>query len=93
MPDHPISAERLLTLAQVAELLTLDVDDVLALLHEGRLRGTRLGTAAQWRIEQSSVGDYVDDQIEETRRMHPWHQSNAASFPELWGTQAVRHRD
>ncbi len=93
MPDHSISAERLLTLAQVAELLTLDVDDVLALLHEGRLRGTRLGTAAQWRIEQSSVGDYVDDQIEETRRMHLWHQSNAASFPELWGTQAVRHRD
>lgn len=93
MPDHPISAERLLTLAQVAELLAIDVDEVLSLLSEGHLRGARLGTAAQWRIEQSSVGDYVDDQIEQTRRMHLWHQSNAASFPELWGTQSVRHGD
>jgi hypothetical protein len=39
------------------------------------------------------VGDYIDDQIEQTRRMHLWHQSNAASFPELWGSGAVRHGD
>lgn len=93
MPDPSISPERLLTLAQVAELLALDVDDVLTLLSEGHLRGARLGTTAQWRIEQSSVADYIDEQIEQTRRMHLWHQSNAASFPELWGTQRVRHRD
>lgn len=86
-------AARFLTLAQAAELLTLEIDDVLALLHEGALRGVQLGTNAQWRVEQDSVGDYIDEQIEQTRRMHLWHQSNAASFPELWGTGAVRHGD
>lgn len=87
------SAARFLTLAQAAELLTLEIDEILALLHEGALRGVRLGTSAQWRVEQDSVADYIDDQIEQTRRMQLWHQSNAASFPELWGSGAVRHSD
>ena len=44
------SAARFLTLAQAAELLTLEIDEVLALLHEGSLRGVQLGTNAQWRV-------------------------------------------
>ncbi|GAA3652800.1 helix-turn-helix domain-containing protein [Microbacterium marinilacus] len=71
--------------AQVAELLGIDVDEVVELVQEGRLRGARVGSPARWRIERESVADYLDAQAEEARRMALWRQSNAASFPELWG--------
>ena len=31
-------------------------------------------------------GLWFDDQAEEARRIALWHQSQEASFPELWGT-------
>jgi excisionase family DNA binding protein len=84
---------RLLAPAQVAELLDVSVDDVLALVHQGLLRGVRVGDPARWRVEEESVGHYLDDQAEEARRMALWRQSNAASFPELWGRGPVRNPD
>ncbi|GAA5148756.1 hypothetical protein GCM10025768_10920 [Microbacterium pseudoresistens] len=89
MPD---ASERYLAPSQVAELLSLDVDEVLALVLDGRLRGSRLGEPARWRIEESSVGDYLADRIEESRRMALWEQSNVASFPELWGPSVRQGR-
>ncbi|WP_345751158.1 helix-turn-helix domain-containing protein [Microbacterium rhizophilus] len=80
-------ARRLVPPAQVAELLGVDVDEVLQLVQDGRLRGARVGSPARWRIEHASVGEYLDAQVEEARRMALWRQSNAASFPELWGTR------
>jgi len=80
------SGEQFFTPAQVAELLSIAPDEVVALVHEGRLRGTRLGTPEVWRIERASVRDYLDDQNELSRRHALWHQSNAASLPEVWGT-------
>ena len=50
--------------AQVAELLGITPEEVVSLVHEGRLRGTRLGTPAAWRIEKQSVRDYLDDENE-----------------------------
>ncbi len=85
MPDLPPPGSRLLAPAQVAELLGVGVEEVVALIHEGRLRGLRAGSPARWRIEEASVEDYLEDQVEEARRMALWRQSNAASFPELWG--------
>lgn len=93
MPDSPPSGMRLLAPAQVAELLDVSVEEVIALVHEGRLRGMRVGTPARWRVEEESVGSYLDDQAEEARRMALWRQSNAASFPELWGSGRVRSPD
>jgi excisionase family DNA binding protein len=84
---------RLLAPSQVAELLAVSVDEVLALVHEGRLRGFRVGSPARWRIDEESVGTYLDDQAEEARRIALWRQSNAASFPELWGQGRVRNPD
>lgn len=78
--------EQFFTPAQVAELLSITPDDVVALIHEGRLRGTRLGRPASWRVERASVSDYLDDQDELSRRHALWRQSNAASLPEVWGT-------
>lgn len=73
--------------AQIAELLGLTVDDVIGLVHEGRLRGARLGSPAQWRIAEASAAEYVDEQREESRRIALWQESAAASFPEVWGVQ------
>ncbi len=93
MPDTSSSDVRLIAPAQVAEALAVSVDEVIALVHERRLRGVRVGSPARWRIEEQSVTEYLDEQAEEARRIALWHQSNAASFPELWGTGSVRNPD
>ncbi|WP_029146322.1 helix-turn-helix domain-containing protein [Microbacterium luticocti] len=93
MPDSPLDEVRLVAPAQVAEALGVSVDEVIALAMEGQLRGVRVGTPPQWRIDEASVTAYLDEQTEQTRRMALWRQSNAASFPELWGTGAVRRPD
>lgn len=85
--------ERYVSLAQVAELLDLEVDEVLRLVQEGQLLGARLGSPAQWRVAEASVGAYLDEQREESRRIALWNQSVNASFPELWGgTEGRRPR-
>lgn len=93
MPDPSPSGMRLLAPAQVAELLAVSVDEVMDLVQEGRIRGIRVGTPQRWRVEEESVNSYLDDQAEEARRIALWHQSNAASFPELWGRGEVRNPD
>lgn len=93
MPETPRSAARLLAPAQVAEVLQIDVDEVVALVLDGRLRGMKVGTPARWRIEADSLEHYLDDQAEEARRIALWRESNAASFPELWGRGKVGRPD
>lgn len=87
MSDADRQRVRYLAPAQVAELLTISVDEVLALVQEGRLGGARLGTPPRWRIEEASVGAYVDDQVEEARRMRLWEQSHDASVAEMFSPQ------
>lgn len=93
MPDSSPVGARHLDPSQVAELLSVSVDEVIALALEQRLRGVRVGSPARWRIEEASIADYLDEQAEMTRRHALWEQSNAASFPELWGSGPVRHGD
>lgn len=93
MPESSPTEGRLLPPASVAEALSVSVDEVVALIADGRLRGLRVGSGHQWRIEEASVTEYLDDQAEEARRMALWRQSNAASFPELWGRGSVRNPD
>ena len=71
MPVDPTAGARYLTPAQVAELLSISVDEVVAL-------------------EEASLSDYLDDQVEEARRMALWNESNVASFPEVWGSRTAR---
>jgi excisionase family DNA binding protein len=93
MPEFPTSDVRMLTPAQAAEVLGLSVDEVMALVMEGQLRGTRVGSPARWRVEEESLAAYLDDQAELARRMALWQQAQNASFPELWGSGPVRHSD
>lgn len=90
MPDVPESAPRFLAPAQVAELLSIEVDEVIDLVHQGLLRGSQLGSPPRWRVEESSLSEYLDAQSEQSRRMALWRQSNEASFPEVWGTTPLR---
>ena len=93
MPENPNSDVRLLAPAQVAEILGVSIDEVMALVHARRIRGSRVGSPARWRIEEASLTEYLDDQSEEARRIALWRESNAASFPELWGSGRVRNPD
>ena len=93
MSDDPTSNVRLLAPAQVGEVLGVSVDEVMALVLEGRLRGLRVGAPARWRVEAASVSEYLDEQAEEARRIALWRQSQTASFPELWGSGFVRKQD
>lgn len=86
MPEKPPSDVRYLSPAQVAELLSIGLEEVLQLIHDGRLRGARLGSPARWRVEEASLQAYIDAQLEEARLMQLWRQSNSASFPEVWGS-------
>ncbi len=92
MPDSSRSASRFLAPAQVAELLDIDVDEVIALVLDGSLRGAQLGSPARWRVEEQSIEGYLAEQSEQSRRMALWRQSNEASFPEVWGTSSA-HRN
>ncbi|MGP6171474.1 helix-turn-helix domain-containing protein [Microbacterium sp. A196] len=87
MADSPASASRFLAPAQVAELLSIELDEVISLVVEGRLRGARLGSPARWRVEEASIADYLAEQTEDARRTALWHQADDASFPEVWGHQ------
>lgn len=87
MADSSASAPRFLAPAQVAELLSIEIDEVIALVLAGRLRGAQLGTPARWRVAEDSIADYLAEQSEEARRMALWRQADAASFPEVWGPQ------
>lgn len=90
MPEPSEMAPRFLAPAQVAELLSIEVDEVIDLVQQGRLRGSQLGSPARWRVEESSLAEYLSEQSEEARRMALWRQADEASFPELWGTTPYR---
>lgn len=77
--------DRHLTPAQVAELLNIESDEVLELVAAGQLVGRQVGNPPRWRIAESSINAYLEDQTEQARLMALWRQSNEASFPELWG--------
>ncbi|MBO9626983.1 MAG: helix-turn-helix domain-containing protein [Microbacterium sp.] len=90
MTPSSTPSPRFLAPSQVAELLSIDVDEVIALVHQRRLRGAQLGAPARWRIEEDSLTEYLAEQAEEARRMALWREASEASFPELWG--APTHR-
>ncbi|QIG41059.1 helix-turn-helix domain-containing protein [Microbacterium sp. 4R-513] len=83
----------MLAAAEAAELLGVSVDEVMELVQSAQLRGVRVGSPARWRIEAESIEHYLDDRVEEARRMALWRQSNEASFPELWGSGVIRNSD
>lgn len=90
-PNSP--DDRFVAAEEVAESLGVTTDHVLDLIHEGHLRAIALGVPPRWRVAVASVEVFLDDQSETARRAALWRQSQAASFPELWGRGDIRHDD
>ncbi|MDQ3656085.1 MAG: helix-turn-helix domain-containing protein [Chloroflexota bacterium] len=52
--------DKLLTVAEVAEQLSVTEETVRRWLRDGRLEGVRLSRRAGWRIRQSSVDELLE---------------------------------
>lgn len=76
---------RFLTLTDVAEALSLNATEVLALVHSGELLAIRLGSIGQWRVEHSVLESFISDKYDESRRLALWNEAQYADVLELFG--------
>jgi excisionase family DNA binding protein len=70
-------------LARVAEMLSVGLDDVEALVETGELRAIRLGTPPSWRIERAELDAYLADKYEEARRHTLWNGYDLGSVADI----------
>lgn len=75
--------ERFLTLADVADILNVALDDARSLVETNELAAIRIGTTGQWRVEQRALEDYVQDQYERQRREAMFDEFAFDDIPEL----------
>ena len=67
--DHPEVAARFMTLADVAESLSVSAAQAYALVRSGELPAIKVGGRGQWRVEISVLEDYIQGKYAETRAM------------------------
>lgn len=85
MPDSPRSSlGRFLSLTDVAEVLSLDARDVLALVRSGELPAIRLGSIGQWRVDHGVLESFIADKYDEGRRLALWNEAQFADVAELF---------
>ncbi|MGV8970202.1 MAG: helix-turn-helix domain-containing protein [Microbacteriaceae bacterium] len=75
-----VGVARFLTLADVADVLSVSVAEVSRLVRNGELVAMRVGSGGSWRVERVALESFIDAQHEEVRRMSLWHQSDIASI-------------
>jgi excisionase family DNA binding protein len=78
---------RFLTVTDAAELLSVSVAEIHALVLSGELPAIQVGSRALWRIEHRVLESYIDARYEESRRASLWNQSDFANIPELSGSR------
>jgi excisionase family DNA binding protein len=59
-PDRRAGERRFLQVADVAEVLSMKHQHVLALLRRGEIRGVQVGGRGQWRGEDVELDAYID---------------------------------
>jgi excisionase family DNA binding protein len=74
---------RFLTVADAAELLSVDAAAVIGLIRSGELPAIRVGEAGPWRVELSQLELWIQDRYEDTRRHASWHQGEFAAVVDL----------
>lgn len=74
---------RFLTLADVAEVLNIELDDVQRLVGTNELRAIQIGEGGAWRVEQQELQRFVNDQYERRRREAQFEQAEFADIPEI----------
>ena len=84
MPAHSANHfERFLTLADVADILNVELHVARELVETGELAAIRIGQVGQWRVEQRALEDFVQDQYERQRRGALFAESAFDDIPEL----------
>jgi excisionase family DNA binding protein len=72
---EPMTADRFLTLGDVADVLNISASQTYALVRSGALPAIKIGGRGQWRVEREQLEDYIGRMYEETRRFvqaHPF---------------------
>jgi len=82
---HPGSGDlgRFVTVADAAELLSVDVPTVDALIRSGELPAIRVGDTGPWRVELSQLQLWIQDRYEDTRRHAQWQEGEFAPVLDL----------
>lgn len=58
---------RMLSLAEVKDVLNVGMQTVYALLRSGELRGVQIGGRGIWRVSEDDLGAYLDRAYQETQ--------------------------
>ena len=70
-----MTADRFLTLSDVADVLNISASQTYALVRSGALPAIKIGGRGQWRVEREQLEQYIHRMYEETRRFvqtHPF---------------------
>lgn len=60
-------SSRMLTLADVTEVLSVSASQAYALVRSGELRALQIGGRGQWRVEASELEAYIQRMYDQTR--------------------------
>ena len=63
-----MSQQRFLTLADVAEILSISVPQARAMVRSGELPAIQVGGRGQWRVETVKLEEYIQQGYERTER-------------------------
>jgi excisionase family DNA binding protein len=70
-----MTAQRFLTLADVAEILNISASQTYALVRSGELEAIKVGGRGQWRVEAEKLESYICRMYDQTRQFvanHPF---------------------
>jgi len=76
------STPRFLALADVAEVLSISMSQVYALVRRGDLPAIKIGGRGQWRVETAELERYIEKAYRETRQFieeHPFAAEDLAA--------------
>ncbi|GAA2510529.1 helix-turn-helix domain-containing protein [Kocuria salsicia] len=62
-----MTQQRFLTLADVAEILSVSVAQARAMVRSGELPAIQVGGRGQWRVEKSKLEEYIQQGYERTQ--------------------------
>ena len=79
---HEPMGPRFLTIADVAEQLSVSVSQVRALIRSGDLPAIRIGGRGQWRVEATELEAFIQRKYTETREHVTSHPYVGDSDPE-----------
>lgn len=74
---------RFLTLADAAELLSVDIPTIDGLIRSGELPAIRVGDTGPWRVELAQLQLWIQDRYEDARRHTQWHEGEFAAVVDL----------